>query len=59
MYLGAAISTTLSGGVADTAGMEVAFLMLAGIGLVGFLTVWLVMPETRPATAAVSPAVQE
>jgi MFS family permease len=49
MYLGAAISTTASGGVADAAGMEIAFLMLAGVGLIGFLAVWLVMPETRPA----------
>jgi MFS family permease len=49
MYLGAAVSTTMSGGIADSAGMEIAFLVLAGIGLVGFLTVWLAMPETRPA----------
>jgi MFS family permease len=59
MYLGAAVSTTMSGGVADTAGMEVAFLTLAGVGLVGFLTVWLAMPETRPANAMVTPAVRE
>jgi MFS family permease len=59
MYLGAAVSTTMSGEIADAAGMEVAFLALAGIGLVGFLTVWLAMPETRPATEAVSPAVPE
>jgi MFS family permease len=59
MYLGAAVSTTLSGGVADAAGMQSAFLMLAGVGLVGLLTVWLAMPETRPATEAVRPAAQE
>jgi MFS family permease len=49
MYLGAAASTTMSGGIADTAGMPVAFLVLAGVGVVGFLTVWMAMPETRPA----------
>lgn len=59
MYAGAAVSTTMSGGIADAAGMEVAFMTLAGVGLVGFLTVWLAMPETRPAKQAVSPSVQE
>lgn len=49
LYLGAATSTTLSGGIADAAGMQVAFLVLAGIGVIGFATVWLAMPETRPA----------
>lgn len=58
MYLGAASSTTVSGGIADAAGMEVAFLTLAAIGAVGFVVVWLAMPETRPATD-VNPAVQE
>jgi len=48
MYIGAAASTTLSGGIADAAGMQAAFLALAGIGVVGFMTVWLDMPETRP-----------
>lgn len=56
MYLGAAASTTMSGGVADAAGMDAAFFLLAGVGLVGFLAVWLVMPETRPATTELSPA---
>ena len=59
MYLGAAASTTMSGSIADTAGMETAFLVLAGVGVVGVLTVWLVMPETRPTAPPVSPAVQE
>jgi MFS family permease len=59
MYLGAAASTTMSGEIADSAGMEAAFLVLAGIGVIGFLTVWLAMPETRPATEAVNPSVQE
>lgn len=59
MYLGAALSTTMSGGIADAAGMQTAFLVLAGIGLAGFVTVWLAMPETRPAKQAVSPSAQE
>jgi cyanate permease len=57
LYLGAAASTTMSGGIADAAGVQVAFLVLAGIGALGFLMVWLVMPETRP--TQVSPAIQE
>jgi MFS family permease len=59
MYLGAAASTTMSGGIADGAGMEIAFSVLAGVGMIGFVTVWLAMPETRPATTAISPSVQE
>ena len=35
VYLGAAVSTTMSGEIADRAGMEAAFLVLAGIGLLG------------------------
>lgn len=52
MYIGAAASTTLSGGIADAAGMQAAFLALAGIGVAGFMTVWLAMPETRPTAEA-------
>ena len=52
MYLGAAVSTTMSGSIADDAGMQTAFLVLAAIGLLGFLVVWLAMPETRPAEDA-------
>jgi MFS family permease len=59
MYLGAAASTTMSGGIADAAGMEAAFVVLAGIGAIGFVVVWLVMPETRPAKDAISLSVQE
>lgn len=54
IYLGAGASTSLSGGIAETAGMQAAFLALAGIGAVAFLTVWLLMPETRPADEAPS-----
>jgi len=48
LYLGAAVSTTMSGGIADAAGMHVAFLVLAAVGALSFLMVWLVMPETKP-----------
>jgi len=48
LYLGAAISTTMSGGIADAASVQVAFLVLAGVGALGSLMVWLVMPETKP-----------
>jgi MFS family permease len=44
---GAALSTTLGGWVADTAGVQVAFVALGVVGLLGTVTVWLVMPETR------------
>ena len=52
MYLGAAVSTTMSGGIADEAGTQIAFLVLAGIGLLGVMVVWLAMPETKPAEDA-------
>ncbi len=38
-YGGAAISTTMSGGIADTAGMQAAFFTLAGIGMAAFAAV--------------------
>jgi MFS family permease len=55
-YIGAAVSTTMSGGIADSAGMQAAFFTLAAIGMLAFAAVWLIMPETRPATAAAQPA---
>ncbi len=48
IYLGAAASTALSGGIAEAAGMQTAFIMLAAVGAVAFMAVWLAMPETRP-----------
>jgi MFS family permease len=48
MFLGAALSTTLGGWIADVGGVELAFVLLALIGLLGTLLVWLAMPETRP-----------
>src|SRR4029078_7650662 len=43
--LGAALSTTLGGWIADAAGVQVAFTSLALVGVVGALFVWLTMPE--------------
>jgi sugar phosphate permease len=59
VYLGAAISTTMSGEIADRAGMEAAFVVLAAIGLLGFVVVWLVMPETQPSKIQLSQPVRE
>lgn len=47
LYLGAALSTTLGGWLADQFGVQLAFAALGMIGLVGTLVVWLAMPETR------------
>jgi MFS family permease len=47
MCLGAALSTLLGGWIADIAGVQLAFAILALIGLVGTLVLWLTMPETR------------
>jgi MFS family permease len=44
---GAALSTTLGGWIADSAGVQVAFTALGLIGLLGTFAVWLSMPETR------------
>jgi MFS family permease len=49
---GGALSTTLAGLLADTAGDPVAFLGLALAGLAGTALVWLAMPETRPGAEA-------
>jgi MFS family permease len=44
--IGAGLSTTLAGWVADAAGLSVAFLCLGAAGLLGAWLVWTVMPET-------------
>lgn len=48
MYLGAALSTTLGGWIADGASLQLAFGALATVGLLGTLAIWWAMPETRP-----------
>ena len=45
--LGAGISTTLGGWIADVLGVRWAFAILALIGALATLVLWLVMPETR------------
>lgn len=45
--IGASLSTTLGGWMSDRLGSSLAFLGLAGIGALGLLLVWLMMPETK------------
>jgi sugar phosphate permease len=47
--IGASLSTTLAGYVADGLGDTAAFLVLTSCAAFGFLLVLLLMPETRPA----------
>ena len=47
--LGATVSTTLAGAIADAAGTRMAFLTLAAAGAAAVLLVGVGMPETRPA----------
>jgi MFS family permease len=51
--LGAALSTTLGGWIADTAGVQIAFASLALVGMAATLFVWLAMPETAQVRAGV------
>lgn len=44
--IGACLSTSLAGQIADRGGESLAFLALAAAGTAGLLLVWLVMPET-------------
>ena len=45
--IGASLSTTLGGWMSDRLGSGLAFLGLAGVGALGLLLVWLMMPETK------------
>ncbi len=47
VFVGATLSTTLAGTLADAYGTRVAFLGLAAAGALGTLMVWFTMPETR------------
>jgi MFS family permease len=49
MGIGATLSTTVAGWIADHYGDPAAFAALAFAGLAGLALVWLAMPETRPA----------
>jgi MFS family permease len=44
--VGAALSTTMAGWLADSAGSSIAFVALAAAGSLGVLLLWLAMPET-------------
>jgi len=46
--IGASLSATLAGYITDRFGSSLAFATLAAIASVGFIAVWLLMPETRP-----------
>ncbi len=46
--LGATISTSVAGFIAERFGLRLAFLALAAAGAVAFLVVMIAMPETRP-----------
>ena len=48
MGIGATLSTTVAGWIADRYGDPAAFVTLALAGLAGVALVWLAMPETRP-----------
>jgi predicted MFS family arabinose efflux permease len=45
--IGASLSTVLAGYVSDRFGSNVAFVGLAGVAVVGFVTIVVLMPETR------------
>jgi MFS family permease len=47
MGIGASLSTTLAGYLADSFGGPAAFLGLAAIALVGLVLLWLTLPETK------------
>jgi predicted MFS family arabinose efflux permease len=47
MGIGASISTTMGGFLADRFSTFTAFIVLDAIAVVGLITIWLVMPETR------------
>ncbi len=45
--IGATLSTTIAGYVADNLGDQAAYLTLAGFAVAGCVVVWFVLPETR------------
>jgi len=54
--IGATVSTTAAGWIADRAGMPAAFLFLAAAGGLAVLVLFVLMPETRPVRATRTPA---
>jgi MFS family permease len=61
VWLGATVSNAATGAIADAAGTRVAFLALAGVGLLATILVWLLIPESReyPPSATVPSALRE
>ena len=53
---GAALSNFVAGYIANAAGFNAAFLFLAAIAALAFLTFWLFVPETRSRSAEVEHA---
>jgi MFS family permease len=51
MGIGASVSTTYAGYLSDHFGSPIAFLGLTAVATLGFVAVWTMMPETRPAKA--------
>ena len=45
--IGASLSTTLAGFIADSGGPAIAFLFLSTVGATGLLVIVALMPETR------------
>jgi len=50
--LGAAVSTTVTGLVAEAFGFTTAFLLLAGIAVAAVIVLWLLLPETAQESRA-------
>jgi predicted MFS family arabinose efflux permease len=50
--IGATISTTLAGWIADKFGTSTAYIGIALVGLAAVLLAFYAMPETRPSTSS-------
>jgi MFS family permease len=57
--IGASLSATFAGYLSDRFGSPSAFSGLTVVAVVGLAILWLLMPETAPANAAVAPACGE
>jgi predicted MFS family arabinose efflux permease len=53
--LGAALSNSVAGFIADRAGFNAAFLFLAGVAVLAFLMYWIAVPETGSAASGFEP----
>jgi MFS family permease len=50
--IGASLSTTASGLVAQSFGSTVGFLAIAGVALIALVTLWALLPETKPVASS-------